>query len=181
MLKRPTSRRKSSSEGIVLNLVPILDTMVTLIGFLLYTTAFFSLVSIESPFPTASTEEVQQKLKEKPLQLTLTLRDTEAEIWSPFEKIKSRTIPNASPGKPDIVKIHSELLDVKKDFPNETKVVIVPTAGMTYDILISVMDGIRGVDPTDPPLFTKNLATGNDEPVKILFPEVIFGNLLGDT
>ncbi len=181
MLKRPTSRRKSSSEGIQLNLVPILDTMVALIGFLLYTTAFLSLVSIESPFPTASTAEVEQKLKEKPLQLTVTLRGTEAEIWSPFEKIKSRTIPNASPGKPDTIKIHAELLDIKKSFPNETKVVIVPTAGTTYDVLIEVMDGIRGVDPTDPPIFSKNVATGNDEPIKVLFPDVIFGNLLGDT
>jgi biopolymer transport protein ExbD len=155
--------------------------MVALIGFLLYTTAFLSLVSIESPFPTASTAEVQQKLKEKPLQLTITLRDKEAEIWSPFEKIKSRTIPNAEPGKPDVNKIHAELLDVKKDFPAETKIVIVPTAGTTYDVLISVMDGIRGVDPTDPPIFTKNAATGNDEAIKSLFPDVIFGNLLGDS
>jgi biopolymer transport protein TolR len=181
VLKRPTSRRKGNAEGVTLNLVPILDTMVTLIGFLLYTTAFLSLVSVESPFPTTSSQEVQEKLKEKPLQLTVTLRDDEAEIWSPFNKIKSRTIPNIAAGQPDLAKIHTELLDVKKTFPNETKVVVVPTGGMPYDTLIAVMDNLRGIEPTDPPLFFKNVATGIDEPVKTLFPEVIFGNLLGDT
>ena len=30
MLKRPSSRRKSSAEGVNLNLVPVLDTMVTM-------------------------------------------------------------------------------------------------------------------------------------------------------
>lgn len=181
MLKRPTSRRKGSSEGIELNLVPILDTMVTLIGFLLYTTAFLSLVSIESPFPSASTAEVEQKLKEKPLQLTVSLHENDAEIWSPFDKIKSETIPNVSPGLPDVAKIHASLIGVKQKFPNETKVVVVPTAGTNYDTLVALMDSLRGMDPTDPPLFSKNAATGNDEPLKVLFPEVIFGNLLGDS
>lgn len=178
MFRRPSLRRKSGSEQIQLNLVPILDTMVTLIGFLLFTTSFLSLVSIESPFPSASTAEVQKKLEEKPLQLTLTLRENEAEIWSPFEKIQSKTIPNASPGQPDAAKIHEALLAVKQKFPEETKLVIVPGPGVTYDILISVMDTARGIDPTDPPLFHKNLTTGNDEAVKSLFPEVMFGNLL---
>lgn len=177
MLKRPTSRSKRDHKQIQLNLVPILDTMVTLIGFLLFTTSFLSLVSIESPFPMASPKEVVEKIKEKPLQLTLTLRDNEAEVWSPFEKIASTKIPNVSPGSPDVAKIHEALLGVKQKFPDETKLVIVPGNGTTYDILISVMDGVRTVEATDPPLYRKTTA-GTEEVVKALFPEVIFGNLL---
>jgi lysyl-tRNA synthetase class 2 len=64
VLKRPSSRRKSSTEGITLNLVPILDTMVTLIGFMLFTMSFLALVTIESPFPEASSKVLEQKLKE---------------------------------------------------------------------------------------------------------------------
>lgn len=178
MLKRPSARRKSNQEQIQLNLVPTLDMMVTLIGFLLFTTSFLNLVSIESPFPMASPQEVQEKLKEKPLQLTLTLRDNEAEVWSPFDKIESRKIPNISPGQPDSQKIHAALIDVKQKFPEETKLVIVPGGGVTYDVLIDVMDSVRAMGPSDPPLFHKNLTTGIDEAIKALFPEVIFGNLL---
>lgn len=181
MLKRPTSRRKSTTEQIELNLVPILDTMVTLIGFLLFTTAFLSIVSIESPAPVTSQAEVQENIKEKPLQLTVTLREKEAEIWSPFEKIAAKTVSFAEANKPDVKAIHEALFAIKQQFPEETKVVIVPTPGTTYDVLISVMDSLRGVEPTDPPMFRKNPATGNDEPVKSLFPDVIFGNLLGDS
>ena len=35
-------------------------------------------------------------------------------------------------------------------------------------------------DPTDPAIFVKNKA-GLDEATKFLFPDVIFGNLLGDS
>lgn len=181
MLKRPSSRRKSAREPIQLNLVPILDAMVVLIGFLLFTTSFLAIVSIESPFPTASPEQNREKIKERPLQLTLTLREKEAEIWSPFAKIKPTTIPDLAPGQPDINKIHETLVGIKQQFPAETKIVLVPARETDYDTLIQVMDGIRQMEKSDPPLFARNLQTGNDEPVKLLFPEVIFGNLLGDT
>ncbi|MGZ3708243.1 MAG: hypothetical protein ACXWPM_05415, partial [Bdellovibrionota bacterium] len=62
MLKRPSSRRKTSAEGIQLNLVPILDTMVTLIGFLLFSMSFLAVVNIESVVPQASPKNVQEKL-----------------------------------------------------------------------------------------------------------------------
>lgn len=181
MFKRPTSRRKSKGEQIELNLVPILDTMVTLIAFVLFSMSFLSLASIESPFPEASAKDIQEKLKEKPLQLTLTLNQNEAEIWSPFDRIAPRTIAHIQDGLPDTRAIHEALIAVKQQHPRETKIVIVPHAAANYDTLISVMDAMRTLDPTDPPLFMKNEATGNDELISTLFPEVIFGNLLGDS
>jgi hypothetical protein len=42
------------------------------------------------------------------------------------------------------------------------------------------MDGIRLLDPTDPPIFLKNAQTGVDEALKLLFPEVVFGNILSN-
>jgi biopolymer transport protein ExbD len=180
VLKNPTSRRRSSRENIELNLVPILDTMVCLIAFLLFTTSFLSIVAIESPFPMASTAENREKLKEKPLQLTISLHEKDTEIWSPFARIAAVNVPNPTPGQPDIAKIHEALIGIKQKFPTETKIVLVPTKGTNYDTLITLMDGMRGMEKTDPPLFAKNPATGIDEPVKILFPEVIFGNLLGE-
>ncbi len=181
MLKRPTSRRKSHQAGIEINLVPILDTMVTLIGFLLFTTSFITLVSIESPLPQSSPDEIKEKIKEKPLQLTLTLRDQDVAIWSPFSKIPPKSVPNAQDGKPDTKAIHEALLEVKKQFPTENTVVIVPRHSVLYDTLMALMDTARTIEPTDTPIYFKNAETGNDEPLKLLFPKIVFGNLLEDT
>lgn len=179
MLKRPSSRRKSAPEPIQLNLVPILDAMVTLIGFLLYTSTFIALVSIESPFPLGSSREIMEKLKERPLQLTLTLGEESSEIWSPFERIPAEKIPHLSAGQPNLKRIHEILIRIKQKFLKETKIVLIPLPGITYDILIATMDQVRQMEPSDPTIYRKNPLTGNDEPLKNLFPEVIFGNLLG--
>ncbi len=181
MFKRPTSRRKTVHKEVQLNLVPILDTMVTLIAFLLFTMSFLQIVSIESPFPQASAKDVEEKLKQRPLQLTLTLREGEAEIWSPFELVPARKIPDAQPGTPDLKAIHSHLLDIKRKFPTETKLVLVPTPAVNYDTLVSVMDASRLVEPGDEPIYFQNSATGVNEVAKALFPEIVFGNLLGES
>jgi biopolymer transport protein ExbD len=172
VLKRPSARRKTRDE-IQLNLVPLLDTMVTMISFLLFTMTFLSIVSIESPFPTTSAETNQQKL--------ISLRESDTEIWSPFGKIENRTIPHLSEGLPDIKTIHETLHGIKQKFPNEKSVVFAPDASVNYDVLIAVMDSMRAVEPTDPPIFMKNATTGIDESLKVLFPDVIFGNLLGSS
>lgn len=180
MLKRPSSRRKSKSkEGIELNLVPMLDTFVTLIGFLLYTMAFLALVHVETPLPMLNPSEVAEKLKEKPLQLTVSFRENDAEIWSPFQRIQPKVIKNLPDGLPDLKVIHDALIEIKKLFPNENKVVIAPTGMMNYEVLVASMDAIRVLEATDPPFFTKNPLTGLDEAQKLLFPEVVFGNVLG--
>lgn len=181
MLKRPSSRRKTARAEITLNLVPIIDAMVTLVGFLLFTTAFLAIVSIESPFPQMSKDSIEKSLKdnEHPLQLTLSLREKDSEIWSPFAKIPPKIIPNTATGSPDDKAIHEALIAVKQQFPEETKIVFVPHAAVSYDTMIVVMDAMRVVLPTDPPLFKKNKVTGNDEVIKSLFSDVIFGNLLG--
>jgi biopolymer transport protein TolR len=180
-LSSPSSRRNGGSGGITLNLVPILDAMVTLIGFLLFTTSFLAITSIETPMPQASTSQNQEQLKEKPLQLTLSLRDGESEIWSPFDRVPKKIIPSPIAGQPDLKGIHETLLAIKKQFPYETKIVLVPYSGANYETLVAVMDTARIIDPTDPPLFRKNQQTNVDEPVKQLFPDIIFGNLLGDS
>jgi biopolymer transport protein ExbD len=180
VLKRPSVRRKRLTEQVNLNLVPVLDTMVTLIAFLLYTMSWLVIVAIESNLPQINPADVPEKIKERPLQLTLSLREGEAEIWSPFDRIKAKKIPNTSEGTPDTLAIHNELIEVKKLFPKETTLVLSPQGKMNYDSLIGVMDASRTLEPGDPPVFLLNPETGVEEQTNFLFPNVVFGNLLGD-
>jgi biopolymer transport protein ExbD len=178
VLNRPSSRRKSHSEGIELNLVPILDTMVTLIGFLLFTTSFLAIVSIESPLPVASPNETLEKVKEKPLQLTIAINDQSVELYSVSDKIPRKSIPNQADGTVDLKALHEAVIEVKKQFPAEENSVLAPKSGIAYETMIAVMDGVRNLEPTDPPIYRKNPQTGVDEPAKNLFPKVVFGNLV---
>jgi biopolymer transport protein ExbD len=180
VLRRPSARRKREISDVQLNLVPILDAMVTLITFLLYTMSFLAIVSIESPFPEASPAINQKKLDQPPLQLTLSIREGETEIWSPFQKIEPQKFPHLEAGKPDTSSIHEALLAIKQQFPQENQVVVAPHPSLNYDALIGVMDSARTLEPTDPPIYFKNETTGMDEAAKSLFGDVVFGNLLGE-
>jgi biopolymer transport protein ExbD len=178
-LKRPSSRRRSEPHEIQLNLVPMLDALVTMIAFLMYTMAFLSLTMIESPLPMASSAENQVQLKERPLQLTLTIGDKDLLLWSPFDLIPQLRIPNRDDGSADSIKLHEAIMGIKQKFPTESKIIIMPKGNTSYDTIVLVSDAARNIEKTDPPIVVTNPQTKVQEQAKGLFTEVIFGNLLG--
>jgi biopolymer transport protein ExbD len=180
VLKRPSSRRRSDNAEISLNLVPMLDALVTMIAFLMYTMAFLSLTMIESPLPMVSSEANLQQLKEPVLQLTLTVNENDLLLWSPFDRISQITIPNKEDKSPDLLKLHETLIGIKQKFPVENKIILVPKSTTSYDLIVSVIDAAKNLTKTDPVLVVKNEKTGVEEQAKYLFGEVVFGNLLGD-
>lgn len=179
MLKRPSTRRHSQPHEIQINLVPMLDALVTMISFLMYTMAFLSLTMIESPLPIVSNEANQIQLKDRPLQLTLSIGEKDVLVWSPFELIPQISIPHLADGAIDLLKLHEKLIEVKSKFPTEDKIIIVPKASTSYDQIVTVLDAARNLEKTDPLITVKNEKTGVQEQVQKLFPDTIFGNLLG--
>lgn len=180
MSRQIRNRRKRNKAALALNLVPMLDALVTMIAFLLFSMSFLAIVSIESLVPITSKSYVDSKLQERPLQLTISLNEDQIEVWSPFSRIPSTVIQSLPDGAIDLLKLHDTLVGIKQQFPKETKVVLVPHAGATYDLLISVMDQVRYLTDGDPPIFTRDPESGLDLALEILFPEIVFGNLLGD-
>jgi biopolymer transport protein ExbD len=92
MLKRPTSRRRSREADFDINIVPLLDTLVTLIAFLMFSMSIINVVSLDSFAPTQDSKSINQPIKKKPLQLTLSFQGRGMLLWSPFGRIKERRI-----------------------------------------------------------------------------------------
>lgn len=181
---KPSSRRKSGPQEINLNLVPILDALVTLVSFLLLTTTFFAIAVIDTPTPLlAPAEEQIEKLKEKPLQLTAYVYADKIMIsdWSGSRELHTIiNIPDPQKNgeqKYDLEKLHQIIVGIKTRHPTETKLILKPESTVNYESLVSIMDAVRMLEKTDPPLYQKN-KQGIDEPVQKLFPEIIFGNIL---
>lgn len=183
MLKRPSSRRRSSQTEIAINLVPILDALVTLITFMLFTTTFLAITVLDTPTPLlAPPEEQVEKIQKQPLQLTAFIQPDKILIsdWTGSREkhsIANITDPETNESRYDFEKFHQTLIEIKQRHSNETKLVLKPDPGVAYEVLISIMDAARSIEKTDPPLYKKS-AQGIDEPELKLFPEVIFGNLM---
>ncbi|MBI2606712.1 MAG: biopolymer transporter ExbD [Deltaproteobacteria bacterium] len=184
MFKRPSNRRSTSPREIQLNLVPVLDALVTLIAFLLFTSAFLAIVAIDTPAPMlAPPDEQLELLKEKPLQLTAYIQAEQILVsdWSgsrEAHKIPSVPDPKTGELRYDIEKFHQTLLEIKSRHPDEAKLIVKPEGGVSYESLIGIMDAARAYEKSDAPLFRKD-PNGMDIPETRLFPEIIFGNLLG--
>lgn len=183
MFTRPSSRRKSAANEIIINLVPILDALVTLVVFLLFSSVFLAIVVIDTPAPLlAPAEEQLEKLKEKPLQLTAHIQEDKIIIsdWSGSREAHTiPSVPDPKNGEPryDLEKFHGILLGIKIRHPKETKLILKPVAGVSYESLVGIMDAARAIDKTDPPFYRKD-DQGMDVPETKLFPEVIFGNIM---
>ena len=157
----------------------MLDALVTMISFLMYTMAFLSFTMIESPLPIVSPDTNQHQLRSRPLQLTLTLNENDVLLWSPFDLIAQQHIANKADGQPDLLKLHETLIGIKQKFLTENKLILVPKGVTSYDTIIAVIDAVKNLDKTDPVIVIKNEKTGVQEQAKQLFGEIVFGNLLG--
>lgn len=179
MFSRPSSRRKSQSQEIALNLVPILDAMVTLIAFLLFSGAFLAISVIDTPAPLlADPSEVLEKSKKPPLNLTLRIQKDQIFIEGGFGNLVNRKVVNLPDGHYDLNGVHTSLVEIKGRFPDETKIILMPDKGVSYETIVQIIDSSRNIEKSDPSLFKKNPKTGADEPETKLFPETIFGNIL---
>jgi biopolymer transport protein ExbD len=157
----------------------MMDALVTMISFLMYTMAFLSFTMIESPLPMVSPDTNQQQLRQRPLQLTLTLNEKDILLWSPFDLIPQQKIPNLPEGKVDLMRLHETLIGIKQKFLKEDKVILVPQGVTSYDTIIQVIDAVKNFEKTDPIISIKNEKTGIQEQAKYLFGDIVFGNLLG--
>lgn len=167
-----------------INLIPMLDALVTLVTFLLFSSAFLAISTIDTPAPLlAPADEQIEKLKDKPLQLTAHIQEKQIIISDWSGSRERHTIPSVLDGttseyRYDLETLHKTLVEIKMRHPNETKLIIKPEGGVAYESIIGIMDSARYFDEkSDPPMVKKN-EEGVDVPEKNLFPEVIFGNIM---
>lgn len=192
MLRRPSSQRRSrAKDDLELPLVPILDTFVTLIAFLLMATSLLAVTLIDTPVPVVSA--TPPETKQKPLSLTVKIELDRFELSSPFGRIKQQRIDRTGEDQ-DFIRLHDALLVVKNQYPHEKQIVLMPGPTVEYDDIVKVMDSARKIGEGDTPLYVKEAVkdesgeeirdeNGNiaqeDRVVTDLFPEVVFGNILG--
>ena len=177
MLRRPSAQRRTRpKDDIDLPLVPVMDTFVTLIAFLIGAALALNVTLIDTPVPVVSTKPPENK--DRPLALTVQITNDKLRIYSPFNRRINAEILRTEETH-DLVKFHDELLAIKQNHPLETQIIFMPDANVEYDHLVQLMDASRKIEEGDEPLYVKNQETGEDIVILKLFPDVVFGNILG--
>ena len=175
MIKLPSSRRKKKPEE-KLNLVPIMDAVFIFIFFLLMSANFVKVFEISSDVPIVSDQE-PPKPKKDPLALTLTIEEKGIVLSKGIPSREFKTIARLADGKYDLETLHNTIISIKKANLDEESIILEPIADLSYEEIVGIMDAVRLLKNTDEAIFKKN-KDGLDERIKLLFSQILFGNLM---
>lgn len=175
MLKVPTARKRKKPDE-KLNLVPIMDSVFIFIFFLLMSASFLKIYEIGSPIPIVSDNEPPKDQKD-PLALTLTAEDKALILSRGVPSREIKKFPRGADGMFDLVGLHTELIEIKKQNLTEDTIIFEPVGDLTYEELVAIMDSVRELSKTDDAIFTPT-KEGVDERAKSLFNKIIFSNLM---
>jgi len=185
MAFKPSGRgEKPSMESEEPNLIPIMNLMVILIPMLLLNYHFINLAMLNTSLPATGEgggEQQEKKKDEKPklnLTVSITLKGfTLAGAGGVLVKKDGPTIPVIGDNEEeqwknfDYKKLNDMLLDIKKKYPYEKDIIIMPAPKVDYQTIISTMDAVRKVRNDD---FSEDVNKDGkaNELDKVLFPGV---------
>ncbi len=134
-VRRHHSRRKAASD---LNILPMIDMMVILVFFLIFTAVFSrtSILELNLPAGDASVPELTQGL-----QLEVIVREGAIEVADRGTGIMKK-LPSAAGGY-DLPGLAEYLKAVKAKFPDKVDATILLAPAIPYDVLVQVMDTVR--------------------------------------
>lgn len=121
-----------------LNIVPMIDMMVILVFFLIFTAVFSktNILELNLPAPNSSSPELPEGL-----QLEVIVRPDRIEVADKRTGIL-RTLPNTAAGY-DLKTLSLFLRAVKTRFPTKTECSVLMDPEVSYDTLVQVMDTTR--------------------------------------
>ncbi len=145
-----------------LNIVPMLDVMVILTFFLIFTAVFSktSVLEVNLPGP-----QVQAPPTVPTLELEVILRRNGIEVADRNVGVL-RTIPLTATGHQDALRLSEHLVDIKNRFPDKVNATLLVADDVDYDTIVQVMDAMR----------VQQKVEGSKVSSTTLFPQISLGD-----
>ncbi len=181
--RRRSIRQRIEDANFDLNLAPMLDMMVALVPFLLLSIAFVRLVVVDTPIPQPVQSAIEKNKKDKNPKVVINMHIHHKKgvriAIQDRGKRKNILIPLKDSAF-DVENVHQNLVQLKQKYPQVFKMEVFPTELVAYKDIISLMDSARSSLKEDPELYIEDPATGKKIVTKLMFPNITFGNIIGD-
>ncbi|MCF7793866.1 MAG: biopolymer transporter ExbD [Candidatus Cloacimonetes bacterium] len=139
------SRSKSLRETRSPNLIPIMNLFIVIIPMLMTIMISVRLAMIEITLPAQGAAQQEEAVEEPPRALTLVLYPDRFEI-----KVEDRqgvtTIPMLSENVYDYVSLDEKIAGLKKEFPKQLIMEILPDPNVKFDTLLRSIDICKSHD-----------------------------------
>lgn len=142
----PVRRRSEPPE---LDLVPVMNLVTILIPFLLFSASFVSLAAIDSTLPALVDEALPKPKPDPALELALEISTEGYELRArqplPLrETVFYRQDRSTSADTWPSGELADALAEVKREYPEEDTLILVPSGSIPYEVLVRTMDAARG-------------------------------------
>ena len=151
-------RIRERDEGEGLNIVPYLDILMNLIMFMLLSItglSAFGILNVNAPNYGGPSTQVTEEGDKPKLLLTVLISKKGFYVAATGGVVGQQqqgpanpaeappSIPNKGDGTYDYTALTESMVNVKKEFPSETKVIVGAEGDIPYEVLVSTMDAIR--------------------------------------
>jgi biopolymer transport protein ExbD len=160
MKRMREQNEEAEEENGEINLVPYMDIVTNIIIFLLASVVqnvSFASINVSSPTLSSGGSGAADEPEKPPLNLTVTVGASGFTLAAsggvlPGVSGTGPTVPKLPNGQYDYKALTAKLVDIKKEYPDESKVILNPDATTPYDIVVQTLDAMR-VDTAGKALF----------------------------
>lgn len=163
-----------------LNLAPILDIIVSIVPLLLLSIAFVQVKMIDTSVPAVVAEAAQRANEKSETTVKLTVSKTKGFVFEVTKDGKTSPTPVANKnGKWDMDALQGVAFGIKEKNPEVFRVDMAPENDVDLNELVVVMDKLRRSPDAKKVAFV-DPANGARVETELMFPNVLFANVIGD-
>jgi biopolymer transport protein ExbD len=174
-------RSRLDDSTFALNLAPMLDIIVSITPMLLLSVVFIKVNVIDSPLPQAVEQAIQQQKDQKDVSVQLKVnKDKGFEFTVNDGGQKSQSGVALKNGAWDMDGLKNEAMQIKQKHPAIFRLDLVPDKRVSLNEIVMIMDQVRKEAPTAKKFTFQDPKTGQAVETDLMFPSVIFANVMGD-
>lgn len=174
--------REEMEANFELDLSPMLALMVSLIPIMLLSTVFVKVTVIETPLPQVVKQAIENDRKKKERNVEVSVK------LAPDKKIfvlvsvdgkqtfKRQIVKDSQ--KWSLTELNTALVQVKKSHPKIFRLSLIPHESVSYEEIVKVIDEVRTVRNKNTKLFVKDEKTNQLVETDVMFPDVVFANVI---
>lgn len=168
-------RFKEKESHFDINLAPMLDVIVAIIPMLLMSVVFVQINMIETQIPQLVSQAAESNKDIVKVSISLEIQDKDLKLVV-NDNGKNKEVRIAGKDSHDLDKLYQEAKTIKSQYPSVFKIELKPSAKVSLNQIVAVMDKIRKTNASDAKFSFKDAKTGQDVQTDLIFPDIVFAS-----
>ena len=166
--------KERQGKDFELNIIPVLDSLVVLISFLLLSATFANFALLDATVPTVIQQAIEQSHKEREkFRVTVTVENKAITLSVDRDGKVEKSIVPLNGGVHDTKRLHAMLVDLKRKHPDRFSLDLDIKNDMSYGEITKIMDESRNMWKEDGSVVLQDAKTQQTQKTTLLFPDIV--------